>query len=101
MAYGWGTNQSQPNPKYIFNQYGGTISGPILKNKLFYFLSFEGDGMVQDATVYEEVPTAAMRTGNLSGSPTLIYDPRTGNANGTGRVPFGQNTIPTTQIDPG
>ena len=101
MAYAWGTNQSQPNPKYVFNQFGGTIGGPILKNRLFYFLSFEGDTTVQDATIYEEVPTAAMRTGNLSASPTPIYDPTTGNPNGTGRTPFGGNIIPMSRIDPG
>ena len=43
-AYAWPANRTRPNPKYINNQYGGTIGGPIKKDKLFYFLSFEGTG---------------------------------------------------------
>src|SRR6202042_370714 len=51
--------------------------------------------------LYSEVPTAAMKSGNLTASPTQIYDPMTGNANGTGRTPFAGNIIPASRIDPG
>jgi hypothetical protein len=51
--------------------------------------------------LYAEVPTAAMKTGDLSASPTAIYDPMTGAANGTSRTPFPGNVIPTSRIDPG
>jgi hypothetical protein len=101
QAYPWLANRSIPNLKYIFNQYGGTIGGPIIKNKLFYFLSFEGSGLVQVAPFLGEVPTPAMRSGNLSASPTVIYDPLTGNPDGTGRTPFTGNIIPSNRIDPG
>jgi hypothetical protein len=101
QAYTWAANRSLPKLPYIFNQFGGTIGGPIKKNKLFYFLSYQGDRLVQGSAVVAEVPTAAMKTGNLSASPTPIYDPLTGNPNGSGRIPFSGKVIPTTRIDPG
>ena len=67
-AYPWAANRSLPNPKYINNQYGGTIGGPIKKDKWFYFLSYEGTGLVATSPFNAEVPTAEMRTGNLSGA---------------------------------
>ncbi len=100
-AYPWTANRALPNPKYIDNQFGGTIGGPIKKDKLFYFASFEGTGLVQVSPFLAEVPTALMRTGNLSGSPNPIYDPTTGNVFGQNRVPFSGNIIPTNRIDPG
>lgn len=100
-AYPWQADRTQANPKYINNQYGGTIAGPIKKDKLFYFASFEGTGLSQTAPFLAEVPTAAMKAGNLSASPTPIYDPLTGNPNGTGRTAFLNNIIPESRIDPG
>jgi hypothetical protein len=44
------------------------------------------------------LPTAAMRTGDFSATGTIIYDPLTGNADGTGRTPFPGNTIPSNRI---
>ncbi len=102
QAYPYLADRTQSNPKYIENQYGGTIGGPIKKDKLFYFLSFEGTGFVQVAPFFAEVPTVAMRGGDLSGSPNQIFDPATGNAvTGVGRVPFANKIIPTNRIDPG
>ncbi|HLK50450.1 MAG TPA: carboxypeptidase regulatory-like domain-containing protein [Bryobacteraceae bacterium] len=101
QAYPWAADRTRPNPKYINNQYGGAIGGPIKKDKLFYFLSFEGTGLVQVAPFLAEVPTPAMRTGDLRASPTPIYDPLSGNANGTGRTPFDGNIIPGYRIDSG
>jgi hypothetical protein len=101
QAYAWAADRTQPKPKYINNQFGGTVGGPIKKNKLFYFISYQGTYVPQDTSLYSEVPTAAMRSGNLSASPTLIYDPITGNPNGTGRTPFPGNIIPASRIDTG
>ncbi len=101
QAYTWAANRSLPKLPYIFNQFGGTIGGPIKKNKLFYFASYQGNRLVQGSAVVAQVPTAAMKTGNLSASPTRIYDPMTGNANGSGRTPFAGSVIPSSRIDPG
>ncbi|HZQ54733.1 MAG TPA: carboxypeptidase regulatory-like domain-containing protein [Bryobacteraceae bacterium] len=54
------------------NQFGGTIGGPILKNKLFYFASYQGttiNNVTYDNTAF--VPTAAERQGNFSGMKAL------------------------------
>ena len=100
-AYPWAADRTKAAPVYINNQYGGTIGGPIKKDKLFYFASFEGTGLIQGAPFFGEVPTALMRTGNLSGSPNPIYDPSTGDVFGQGRMPFNGNIIPADRIDPG
>jgi hypothetical protein len=86
-------------PKYIDNQFGGSIGGPILKNKLFYFGSWEDSLNRQTGASFVSVPTAPMHTGDLSGSTTPIYDPLSGNPDGTGRTPFSGNLIPSNRID--
>ena len=60
-------------PKAIFNQMGGTIGGPIVRNKLFFFGSYEGTFDRQFATRRDTVPNAAIRRGDMSASPSLIY----------------------------
>ena len=87
-------------PKYIDNQFGGSIGGPIIKNKLFYFGSWEDSLNRQTGASFVTVPTGAMHSGDLSGSTTAIYDPLSGNSDGTGRTPFGGNLIPSNRIDP-
>jgi hypothetical protein len=100
-AYQWAADRTQPNPKYINNQYGATIGGAIKKDKLFYFASFEGTGYSEDVTQVVQVPTVAMKMGDVSGSPTAIYDPSTGSPDGSGRSPFAKNIIPGSKIDIG
>ena len=80
QAYQWTANRNLPKLPFINNQFGGTMGGPIKKDKLFYFVSYEGVRVVQGNAVQAEVPTAAMKNGILSASPTPIYDPLTGNA---------------------
>ncbi len=87
-------------PKAIFNQMGGTVGGPIIKNKLFYFTSYESTWDRQFASRIDTLPNAAIRQGDMSASPSLMYDPRTGAANGTGRQPFPNQQIPQSIMDP-
>jgi len=100
-AYAWLANRTQPKLPFINNQFGGTVGGPIKKNKVFYFGSYEGTRLIQGNAVAAQVPNAAMKSGNLVGSPTPIYDPLTGAVNGSGRTPFPGNIIPTSRIDSG
>lgn len=90
---------NQP-PKNLQNQFGGTIGGPIIKNKLFFFSDWERTTRRQSANALRTVPTAALRTGDFNGTNTTIFDPSTGALNGSGRTPFPNNRIPTSQIDP-
>lgn len=85
---------------WMYNQYGGTLGGPIKRNKLFFFGSYEGTRDRQSVSETHSVPTEAIRRGDFSGSGTIIYDPLTGNANGTGRTPFPGNIIPQNRIHP-
>jgi hypothetical protein len=85
-------------PKLIDNDTGGTIGGPIRHDKLFYFVSYEGEFLHNGNANIVTVPTAAIVSGNMSASPTPIYDPSTGNPDGSGRTAFPGNIIPANRI---
>ena len=86
-------------PLAIYNNFGATLGGPIKKNKLFYFLSWDATHQKQSSPGFYTVPSDAFKAGDFSGVSTLIYDPSTGNADGSGRTPFPGNRIPANQID--
>ncbi|MEP7363124.1 MAG: TonB-dependent receptor [Acidobacteriota bacterium] len=87
-------------PKNILNQGGYTFGGPIKKNKLFFFTDWEHTVRREFRQAFRTVPTAGLRGGDFSFLPTpVIYDPRTGSADGTGRQLFPGQLIPTSRID--
>jgi hypothetical protein len=86
-------------PKNILNQFGGTFGGPIKKNKLFFFGSWERTVRRQNASAFRTVPSAALRQGDFTGTGAQIYDPATGNPDGSGRQLFPNNRIPANRID--
>lgn len=101
MNNAWGSRPfflpaNERNGKFINNTGAGTVGGPIRKDKLFYFLSYDGHYLGQNAQSSSfTVPTKEMRTGDFSlVTKSLIYDPTSGKPDGTGRTPFGGNMIP-------
>ena len=90
----------QRKPKNINNDLGGTLGGPIIRNRLFFFASYEGEFTRSSVGQFGTVPTAAMLAGDFSQTGTTIYDPRTGNPDGSGKQPFQGNKIPDSLISP-
>ena len=62
-----------PQDRLVFNQFGGSLGGPIIKNRAFFFATYEGYRESQAARVTETVPTASLRTQMLqaNSSPAL------------------------------
>lgn len=89
---------SPDRPKFNQNQWGGTLGGPIRKDKLFFFGSHERTNRRSDVSRFFTVPTAEARRGDFSSYGTTIYDPLTGNPDGSGRTPFANNIIPADRI---
>jgi hypothetical protein len=79
---------------YKSNQFGGLFSGPIIKNKLFFFADYQQLISHQGQTNTLTVPTALQRQGILTeGNQGIIYDPLT-------RQPFANRTVPVSRMDP-
>ena len=94
---------NQGKPKFIQNQFGGSVGGAIIHDKLFYFISYERTNesrLADNNATLQTVPTAAIRSGDMSASTTPIYDPATGTATGTGRTPFPGNIVPLARQSP-
>lgn len=91
---------NKKSAKEIINNYGGTFGGPIRRNKLFFFAGWEGMRERQNFTKITTVPTDAMRAGDFSGYKVTLYDPLTGNPDGSGRTPFLNNIVPANRQSP-
>ncbi|MBI4874355.1 MAG: TonB-dependent receptor [Acidobacteria bacterium] len=95
-------------PVDIFNQFGGTVGGPIKKDKLFYFFSFERTMYRQGGAGNWSTPPAEFRVGDFSrwpgctvcgGAYSVVYDPASA-ATPAQRQPFAGNIVPRSRISP-
>src|SRR5215470_5265505 len=73
------------------NQFGATVGGPIIKDRTFFFLSYEGLQSVQEFPSTANVLTPAQRQGDFSATPTPIINPFTGE-------PYPNNQIPVNSV---
>jgi hypothetical protein len=74
------------------NIFGGTLGGPIRRDRAFFFLDYEGTREVDSGPATASVPLAEYRTGNLSRFTQTIRDPANDNQ------PFAGNVIPPSRI---
>jgi hypothetical protein len=95
---------TKPIPPFRLNQFGFALGGPVIipkgfngRDRLFFFADYEGRRVDQAQTFTSTVPIAPFRTGDFSSllPKTVLYDPRT-----NPRVPFPNNVIPLSLIDP-
>ncbi len=104
-----------PSALYRQNQYGGSIGGPVIKNKLFFFGDAQLNRQFQGGSIVTSVPDAKNRAGDFSEqlaygaiglkpgttNPYQIYDPNSGNPlTGVGRTAYANNIIPGSQLSP-
>jgi hypothetical protein len=83
---------AQSKPPLRRNQFGGSLGGPIRRNRTFFFLNYDGTRQRRRTVTNTNVPTAAQRGGDLSSFPTAIRDPFNGG------TPFAGNIIPSARI---
>ncbi len=89
-------------PAFHQNQFGGSVGGPIKRNKMFFFLNYEGFRETAPTTVFNRVPTLAERNGDFSASQSQYYSDPTCNTEqvkGSNCVPVIRNPLaadPTT-----
>lgn len=83
---------TDPAP-FDFNQFGGTIGGPIIRGRTFFFFGYEGTRSDRQLTGTSTAATAAMRAGDFSELSTIIRDPYT-------QQPFPGNVIPADRLSP-
>ncbi len=97
-------NTGKSVPATLRNQFGGSIGGPIIKDKIFIFGDYQGVRSRIGGTQLLSVPTALARTGNFSQYGTTIYDPNLSVVQPNGSVsaatPFAGNIIPTNRLSP-
>ncbi len=108
-ALGYNYNYPSPPPKvlpYKYNDYGFVLTGPIWiphvyngRNRFFFMVNDEWYSQISFTQTNRTQPTQAELNGDLSGYGKPIYDPATGNPDGTGRTQFTNNNL-AGRIDP-
>jgi hypothetical protein len=83
----------RPKPDFKQHQFGGTLGGPVFKDRTFFFANYQGYRVQQGQTFLSTVPSDLMRQGNFSEINRAIYDPLT-------HQPFSGNIIPADRFDP-
>ena len=92
-ANDWFSNHDQLGRSPLHqNQFGINLGGPIKKNRLFFFSSWEHESLLSASPISATAPTTAELNGDFSGDPQIIYDPQTGQ-------PFPGNRIPAGRIN--
>ena len=95
-----------PQAPFRFNQFGGTLGGPVIKNRTFFFFAYEGIRWIQGLTATGTLPTALQRNGDFSqtrnqaGQLITIYDPLTTTSASSTRTAFPGNVLPANRLDP-
>src|SRR4030095_12388021 len=89
---------AEEKTRTLLHTFGGSISGPILKDKTFFYSSYQGMRVPRNSFTLSTVPTTKMREGDFSQllalpEPLIIKDPLTG-------LPFPGNQIPSTRLTP-
>lgn len=93
-ANAWANNRSgAAKPKRRQDIYGGTLGGPLVRNRVFFFGNYQGTRFDAPGTETASVAPAAWRRGDLSSVAAAIRDPLTGQ-------PFPGNQIPASRISP-
>jgi hypothetical protein len=93
-ARGYFEDPGSQKAPFHFQQFGGTLGGPIQKDKTFFFVDYQATRRRSNDTGIFSVPTVAQRHGDFSGEGNnVIYDPLTGQ-------PFPGNIIPANRFDP-
>lgn len=92
-------------PKFLRNQFGATFGGPIVKNRTFFFASYQGTRIRKGESFISTVPSEAVRNGDFSNEPPQrrnVYDPLTLTGSGAKaqRQQFPNNRIPSDRFDP-
>jgi hypothetical protein len=90
-------NSGRAKPPYRQNQFGGTLGGPVIRNRMFFFSSYQATFIREKLTRLSRVPTPAAAGGNLA--PVAIFDPAAQDAAGQ-RSPFPNSVVPAARFDP-